>query len=119
MFTGKFKDEGAGKPFTDGVFLRSKMYSITNEDPQLNKKTGKGISRRALHKETNHAAYVACLEDDYVVKRIKMTNIRSENHVVHTVKQFKKGLSPFNDKLYISKDSNGSFITHSFGYKDE
>lgn len=43
LIPGKFKDEGAGSPFSDGVFLRSKVYSLINVQDTLNKCTAKGI----------------------------------------------------------------------------
>lgn len=113
---GKFKDEGAGSPFVDGVFLRSKMYSILNQDDKMNKKTGKGIARRAI-KLIDHSRYVACITDEnYDVEKVTTTKFISENHHVYTVEQSKKGLSPYNDKVRIEKLPDGEFRTHSFGY---
>ena len=94
------------------------MYSLVNENSELNKKTGKGISRRALEKNIHHQQYLDCLEDDYKVQQISMKKIHSEKHRIYTVVQRKKGISPYNDKIFISKCDDGSFETHSFGYKE-
>ena len=82
----------------------------------MNKKTAKGISRRVVAKTINHDNYEACLQDDYEVEQVAITKIHSKNHGLYTSTMFKKGLSPYNDKLYIDKEM-GEYTTHSFGYK--
>ena len=59
---GKFKDEASGKPITEFVGLRPKMYSflIDNEDHPVEKHRAKGINRGAS-KQLRHALYKAQL----------------------------------------------------------
>ena len=86
-----------------------------SEDPNYSKRTAKGINRGAT-KKLLHDAYLECLNNNYSVKKIGWDQITSKNHVVSTVRMYKKGLSPYNDKCYISKDGE-IFTVHSFGYK--
>ena len=58
LIPGKFKDEGAGSAFSEGVFLRAKMYSILNIKSCLNKTTAKGISKSAKEQNLKHISYV-------------------------------------------------------------
>ena len=83
----------------------------------MNKKTAKGISRRVVAKAINHDNYEACLQDDYNITSLPMTKIHSINHSLYTSTLFKKGLSPYNDKLFIDKEMD-EYTTHSFGYKN-
>ena len=64
MFTGKFKDEGAGTPFLEGIFLRSKMYSILSEREEMSKHTAKGIKKNVSDKVLTHEKYRQCLEEE-------------------------------------------------------
>ena len=59
---GKFKDEASGKPITEFVGLRPKMYSflIDNDDHPVEKHRAKGINRGAS-KQLRHALYKAQL----------------------------------------------------------
>ena len=106
-----------GSPFTEGFFLRSKMYHIENNDSTLNKSTAKGITRAAKERHLSYESYRNALyyDKDKPYNYIKMRRIHCENHKVFTVYTEKKGLSPFNDKIYVEKGDN-SFICHSYGH---
>ena len=116
MFTGKFKDEGAGTPFLEGIFLRSKMYSILSEREEMSKHTAKGIKKSVSDKVLTHEKYRRCLEEEYEVEKVEINMIQSKRHQVYSVKQFKSGLSPYNDKRYQCLSETGDYETHSFGY---
>ena len=109
----------SGSPFTEGFFLRSKMYHIENERSALNKSTAKGITKAAKEKYCTYEAYKNALyyEDNITLytPHIKMRRIQSDAHKLYTVVQEKKGLSSFNDKIYVKKGDN-SFICHSYGH---
>jgi len=131
LVPGKFKDEGAGihlnyekskllchlgSPFTEGFFLRSKMYHIENVEDALNKSTAKGITRAAKEQHCRMEEYKKALfGKERKVPKVTMHRIASKNHKLYTVEQKKKGLSCYNDKIYLERDGD-SFITHSFGH---
>ena len=95
---GKFKDETASKPITEFVGLRSKMYSFKYD--QIEKKVAKGVSRSTIKHNLNHDMYKDSLKNKNI-KINSMIRFQSYNHVVYSVNQNKKTLSPFDDKRYI------------------
>ena len=116
LIPGKFKDEGCGRPYVDGIFLRSKMYSIINENTKYDKCTAKGIDRRVKNKMLSHQSYVEALEQCDSVNTLAIPKIITKSHELFTVTQYKKGLSPYNDKIFLDRGEGGDWITHSFGY---
>lgn len=108
---GKFKDETGGLPIVEWVGLRAKMYSILTEDGK-EKKTGKGIKRSVLKKDIKHQQFKDCLFKQREYQH-SMMNFRSECHQIYTIKQFKKSLSPFDDKRYILEDG---YTTRAHGH---
>ena len=108
---GEFKDETGGLPITEWVGLRAKMYSFLTENNQ-EKKTGKGIKKSVLKKEIKHQDFKDCLFKQREYQH-SMTNFRSEHHQMYTIKQFKKSLSPFDDKRYILEDG---YSTRAHGH---
>ena len=115
LVPGKFKDEGAGSPYIEGVFLRAKMYSILNKEETLNKSTAKGIDRRVKQKMLKHSAYVKTLDFPEETSKLSITKITHKDHQLQTVTQQKSSLSAFNDKVYITK-REGKYVAHSYGY---
>ena len=113
---GKFKDEGAGVPFCDGIFLRSKMYSLVSVDDKLSKLTAKGIDSCTKNRELTHQRYVDSLYKD-TQDILSSTRIINNRHKIYTVTQKKAGLSNFNDKIWLSQNPDGSFDAQPFGYK--
>ena len=93
LIPGKFKDEGAGSPFSEGVFLRSKMYSLMNESTKHNKSTAKGISRRVIEKYLVHSEYVRCIGNVNNVEKIIIPKFQKDGHRMNTVHLVKRGLS--------------------------
>jgi len=116
LVPGKFKDEGGGIPFIEGVFLRSKMYSLNSLSNKNSKSTAKGIDRTTKERELTHEKYVAALNND-INPRVSITKIMSKDHSVFTVVQSKAGLSNYNDKVFVEKQGD-IYKTHSFGFKE-
>ena len=102
---GKFKDETNGYPMREFVGLRAKMYSfvLKKDGVDQEKKTAKGISKSVTQREIRHADYVHCLFNK-APREHSMTQIRSANHQLQTVKLTKTSLSPYDDKRYILED---------------
>ena len=76
------------------------------------KKTGKGIKKSVLKKEVRHQDFKDCLMEKREFQH-SMVNFRSHQHQLHTIKQTKKSLSPFDDKRYILEDG---FTTRAHGH---
>ena len=92
------------------------MYNIENQNGALNKSTAKGITRAAKEQQCRMEEYKKALfSKEKDVQKVTMHRIVSKNHKMYTVKQEKKGLSCYNDKIYLERDGD-SFITHSFGH---
>ena len=104
-----------GSPFTEGYFLRAKMYHIENVDNKMNKSTAKGIQKRVTQKLLKRDAYRKAVFSP-TVEKLKMLRIGQKKHNVYTLEQFKTGLSSFNDKIWMRKVDEKEWDTHSFGH---
>ena len=94
---GKMKDEYGGKSVLKFVGLKSKMYSILDENNN-EKCTNKGHNAFIEFKE---------FEDTLFQKgtlRNAMRGIKSKNHNLGTYESNKRSLSCFDDKRYILKN---------------
>ena len=92
------------------------MYHIENVQNAFNKSTAKGITRAAREQQCRMQEYKkALLSEERKEQKVTMHRIESKDHKLYTVEQTKKGLSCFNDKIYLERDGD-SFITHSFGH---
>ena len=111
---GCWKDECEGIPIKESVFLRSKLYSIERDDEKT-KKAGKGILGVVRNKKLSHIDYVNCLFDEKISVN-KGHKIQTERHNIYLVETQKVTLSPFNDKIWVTKNYDGTFTTHSFGH---
>ena len=105
---GKMKDEYDGKSIVKFVDLKSKMYSVLDENNNQ-KSTNKG-----------HNAFIEFQElyNTLFKKKIlthTMREIKSKNHNLGTYETNKKTSSCFDDKRYILK--NG-INTLAYGHKD-
>ena len=98
---GKMKDETAGKPISEFIGLRAKMYSFTCGD--VEKKTAKGVKRATIKQILKHAMYKEALYNAKV-SYAGMRCIRSYKHKLFSVAQNKQALSPFDDKRYVLED---------------
>ena len=115
LVPGRFKDEGAGTPFIEGVFLRSKMYSLRSAPGGKDKSTAKGIARRIKDRDLTHNKYLECIQNPGSVKKLIIPRFSIHRHVIKTVRQTKKGLSSFNDKFWIAKYKT-HHVVRSFGH---
>ena len=107
-----------GTPFTEGYFLRAKMYHIESiQSSSNNKSTAKGITRRLKEKLLKRDAYRKALFSPSVEK-LKMVRIGQKKHRVYTLEESKRGLSSFNDKIWMRKVGAEEWDTHSFGHKN-
>ena len=102
---GKMKDEVKGVAVEEFVGLRPKMYSLkyTKKNTAVEKKTAKGITRNVTENIITHQDYKDCLFEQKI-KMASMKQIRSDRHQVYSIKLNKIGLSPYDDKRYISED---------------
>ena len=106
---GKFKDETAGNVIQEFVGLRSKCYSLTTWEGESDKRvlkqksTAAGV-KKAVQVSLNHEMYKSTLineTDCYITQNL----LRSYNHTIHSVTQTKVGLTAYDDKRYLLKDS--------------
>ena len=101
---GFFKDETNGVPILEFIGLRAKMYSIRLGDDST-KLTAKGIDRGFVKKHIKHEQYRMCLEQ-YQSTSAHFKTIRSQRQELFTMDISKIGLSPYDDKRYLLKDSH-------------
>ena len=87
------------------------MYSVVMGDGK-EKKTGKGIKKSILKEDVRHQDFKDCLFQRQEYQH-SMMGFRSQQHQLHTIKQVKKSLSPFDDKRYILEDG---FTTRAHGH---
>ena len=110
---GKMKDECNGKPISEVVCLRSKMYSILIEGGG-NKKKAKGTTKVVTKKEISHQNYKDALFGKQSYKH-GMDMFRSIDHQMYTVHLHKTTLFPFDSKRWILEDG---IHTLAYGHKN-
>lgn len=96
---GKMKDECFGKPISETVCLRSKMYSISlgGNNNKISIKKAKGTTKQVTSKEINHQNYKDALFNKKTFKH-GMNMLRSERHMIYGLHVNKTTLSPFDSK---------------------
>jgi len=99
---GKMKDECAGKPISEYVGLRPKMYSILMEDADVIKKA-KGVKKYVVKKNMQHNDYKEALFDKKFFRH-EMNMLRSYKHQIYGVHVNKISLSPLDTKRWITDD---------------
>ena len=111
---GKMKDECAGKPISEYVGLRSKMYSIMT-GCEKNIKKAKGVKKNVIKKQIKHEQYKQAL---FSKKQMwhGMKMLRSDGHEIYGVHVNKISLSPFDTKRWISEDGVN---TRAYGYNNQ
>ncbi len=102
---GYLKDELCGKyKCTEFVGLRSKCYAMLLTDIETNnpseKKVCKGVGRIAIKNRLNFDQYKRCLFDQKVISH-NFHSIRSNKHLIKTVKITKQALSFLDTKRFI------------------
>ena len=102
---GRFKDETAGEPIQEFVGLRSKCYSI--KLASCTKSTAAGV-KKAVAKKLSHEIYKDTLlrERDYMISQ---KTLRSYNHEIYTIQQQRVGLTPYDDKRFLTKDKTFAY----------
>ena len=95
---GKMKDETNGKPISEFVGIRAKMYSFLCDNDNI--KRAKGISKVVVKKDLKHDNYKTVVFSE-TQKVSSMTLIRSHKHELFCETIQKTGLSAFDDKRYL------------------
>ena len=98
---GNMKDEMNGKPISECVCLRSKMYSIMTEETNIKK--AKGVKKRVIKKEIKYEMYKEALENKKTFQH-GMNFIQSEGHEIYGIYVNKTSLSPFDSKRWIAEN---------------
>ena len=80
------------------------------------KAAAKGVNNKIRNRVLTHTDYKECLMNDIEMFHPDM-KIQHKNHQLETSNNMKKSLSPYNDKKWIKKEEDNSFITYSFGHK--
>lgn len=104
---GKMKDETNGKPISEFVGLRSKMYSFLCNDKE--EKRAKGIAKATVKKELKHGHYKNTLFNETSMVS-SMSSLRSHKHQLFGETIQKTGLSAFDDKRFLID------AVHSYAY---
>ncbi|MGI9555413.1 MAG: endonuclease domain-containing protein [Cyanophyceae cyanobacterium] len=108
---GKMKDETKGKPITDFVGLRAKMYSFVCSGDE--KKRAKGVKRKVVENNIRHDDYVNVLETAGQMYHT-MNFIRSFQHELYSTTINKKSIGAYDDKRYILDDGVNSLAHGHF-----
>ena len=95
---GKMKGELNGEIIEEFVGLEAKIYLLKTKKEEMKK--AKGVKKNVMKKDISHQDYVYCLFAERKFKHTMQT-IRSCNHQLHTIKQNKVFLSPYDDKRYL------------------
>ena len=101
---GKFKDECHGRPITEFIGLRSKMYSYI-KDNNKGGKTAKGTKKCVIKNDISHENYKETLFKNQQMHH-KMKTIRSNAHQLYSHEINKVSLSCFDDKRYIHNNGH-------------
>jgi hypothetical protein len=103
---GLMKDENNGAIMTEFVGLRAKMYAL-RVDGKTDTKKAKGVKSNVVARTITFDDYTRCLQDKIEMTRQQFC-IRSKLHEVHTIREMKIALSPYDDKRYIIPDSTNT-----------
>ena len=114
---GKMKDEEKGKIITEFVGLRSKLYSLTVQGKNDEKKVAKGVKMCVIKKELHFNDYKSTLLNQTQTDR-KMNFIKSTKHNVNTIQVNKICLSAFDNKRYLLDDGISSYAYGHFETKN-
>ena len=109
---GRVKDECAGVPIQDAIFLRPKCYSLLLAGGKDHKRA-KGVQRAVIKKGITHQDYVDVVESA-VPLYATVRGFQSCQHVISTVTTSKRALSLFEDKRsWVSAD-----LSYAYGHRD-
>ena len=92
------------------VGLRAKMYSLEFEDKTMTK--AKGVNKYVIKNNIRHSDY-----RDSLFQRQNyfhyMNSIRSNKHILHSVRHNKVTLSAYDDKRYILDDGVSTCLLYT------
>ena len=108
---GLLKDEFKGQRVLEFVGLRSKMYSVLDENRKTTAKA-KGIPKSVTKRELPHQLYKDALFAQQPCS-VTFHQIVSRNHIVEVKQQTKKALNAYDDKRYICDDG---ITTRAYGH---
>jgi hypothetical protein len=111
---GKMKDECAGKPITQFIGLRSKLYSFKIDNENKDHSKCKGVKKSVVKNEITFNDYRTTLTTR-MKKDVEQNGIRSHKHQLFSESQRKTALSCNDDKVFIC-DNN--INTYNFGHKN-
>ncbi|XP_044592009.1 uncharacterized protein LOC123270135 [Cotesia glomerata] len=109
---GLMKDENNGKIVSEFIGLRAQLYAFKLHEKSEVKKRAKGVKGSMLRTIT-FDDFKNCLLDHVIICKEQFL-IRSDRHVVKTIKQNKLALSWDDDKRQLLRDSTD---TLPWGYK--
>ena len=115
MISGLMKDEMGGELLLEVVALRPKMYSMLTLSNSKNIKRAKGVLKPIVEKKIAHDDYKHSLFQKEILHHSGL-KISQKEHQLYTTMIKKRSLCPYNDKMFISKGSNGEFYCYSFGH---
>ena len=102
-FTGRFKDECVGKPITEAIFIRPKVYSLllgaAADNSVIEKKRAKGVKKAVVSKNVRHENYLRAYYD-YEKTKVDYLTFRSKRHDVNTIFESKNAVSLFDNKRW-------------------
>ena len=110
---GKMKHECAGALISETICLRSKMYSIWQEN-EKNIKKAKGTTKVVTKQEIQHGHYKDALFNKFAFK-YGMDMLRRKDHQICGLHLNKTTLSLFDSKRWIKDDG---IHTLAYGHKD-
>ena len=95
---GEFKDEMDGKVITNFIALRPKMYclKVFNE---------KKVQKNTVKTENLDMKDYENTLHKHKPKNVKFNAIRSKNHQIYAINQFKVGLTSYDKKRYWMNDT--------------
>ena len=96
------KDEFGGRVVNECMCIQPKIYLILTADDRETKKA-KGVTKVVTDKQIKHRHYCNCLFKPEL-KYFHQQQIRSDKHVLYTIKQNKLSLLPLDTKRYIHPD---------------
>lgn len=91
------KDEMAGIPIQEAVFIKAKCYSILCNNVCTKKL--KGVSKRAVEKKLTFDHYKSCLEENSRIF-VEQTQIANKDFLLFTTKSNRLAISCFDDKSF-------------------
>lgn len=97
------KDEMNSAIMTEFVGLRAKMYLLQYGEEEMTMKKAKGVKKYVANQNMSHDDYRDCLFDSTEYLHA-MNSIRSQKHVLYSIRQNKKTLSAYDDKRYMLDD---------------